>query len=77
MGYFVSILIWLVILTSTAHVFKNLFIENGWYSEDDFEPKDRTQTLIKCVMISAIPVFRLLLFIVMFVMAFSKKDDWL
>lgn len=70
--YLSSIIIWFIILFSEAVVFNKQIRNNGWL---DMEKKRNIiRTLFSYVLFAALPVFRLLIAIILFMMAFTTKE---
>ena len=74
--YFSSILIWMIIIYCTTSIFKNAIVKNGWVDPN----KKSAENGWKCLFIlSAIPIIRFLIFVLIIMMsAYTKKqfEEW-
>ena len=71
--YLSSVIVWFIILFSEAAVFNNRLHKNGWLDVQK-EHHNIIRILFGYVMVAAIPIFRLLMAIMIFVMAAVSKE---
>ena len=76
LSYLTSIIIWAVILFTTATILTKKLLDNGWidgYVEPDTDGK--INLVIGFLVISMIPIFRVLVLIAIIRMAIVRKKD--
>jgi hypothetical protein len=71
--YLGSVIVWFIILFSEGIVFNNRVRNNGWLNMQK-ERHNIIQILFCYVLVAAIPIFRLLMAVMIFVMAAVSKE---
>ena len=74
--YLSTIIIWYIIIYATCKLTAPLIKNNGWdklYTNTN-ENKSRIKRLFGCLLISAIPIFRLIVVVGLFILAFNKNE---
>lgn len=71
--YFSSVIIWMIINYSAAKIFKTKIRENGWL--ENKKPL-KMNWLVALFVMSAIPVFRLLIPVCCFIMGSTTKEEF-
>ena len=74
--YLSTIIIWYIIIYATCKLTLPIIKNNGWdklYVNTN-ENKSRAKGLLGCLLISAIPIFRLIIVIALFILAFNKNE---
>ena len=72
--YLSTIIIWYIIIYATCKLTSPIIKKNGWdklYANTN-ENKSKIKGLFGCLLISAIPIFRLVVVIGLFILAFNK-----
>ena len=72
--YLSSIIVWFIILISSAIVCRKMIVEKGWIKIN--KKPARFKSLMFTLVIAAIPVFRLLVCGIMFFMATVSKEEY-
>ncbi len=72
--YFSTVLIYAIVIYASLRVLRKSIVDNGWLegATDAGEPGG---TATKLFLLAAVPVFRLVVVIMIFVMADKKKND--
>ncbi len=73
--YFGSVVVWFIILVSSAIVCRKAIVKKGWI-EISKKPAI-LRSLVFTLAIAAIPVFRFLICAFIFFMAFESKEDYI
>lgn len=72
--YLTTVAIWLIILYALAFLSKDAIRKNGWL-DDTKKPKYKFQGFLTAVALSAIPIFRLIAVLTIFIMAYKTKEE--
>ena len=73
--YLGSVVVWFIILISSAIVCRNMIVKKGWI---EIGKKSTTlKSLTFALVIAAIPVFRFIICAFIFFMAFESKEDYI
>ena len=74
--YLSTIIIWYIIIYATGKLTIPIINKNGWDKRypNTNENKSRIKGLLGCLLISAIPIFRLIVAIGLFILAFNKNE---
>lgn len=72
--YLGSVIVWFIILMSFLHLSKDRIIRNGYF--DATKESTKLEALIYAIAISAVPIFRVLVFIMVFLMAALTKNEF-
>lgn len=70
--YFSSVLIWFIIIYASAKLTNPLIKKNGWL--DSNIKKSKAKGIFGCLLIAIVPIFRLIVTITFFILAFNKKE---
>ena len=74
--YLSTIIIWYIIIYATCKLTIPIIKKNEWdklYTNTN-ENKSRIKRLFGCLLISAIPIFRLIVVVGLFILAFNKNE---
>jgi hypothetical protein len=72
--YLSSIVIWFIILFSEIIVLKDAIYKNGWL--DPQKKRNPIRSIFSYVLVSAVPIFRLFVAIMTFVLATYSKEHY-
>ena len=70
--YLFSIVIWAIMIYGTAYLFGNKIRENGWLDVKD----EKKNKYVTAFLITAIPIIRVLMFIVVIIMVGVTKEKF-
>ena len=76
MLYLKSVLFYIIILLAVEFVCKENIIKNGWVTRDELKQTTRARGWMAILSVAVIPVFRLIIVLVMFMMAGMTKEDY-
>lgn len=76
MLYLKSVLIYMLIILATEFICKNNIVKNGWVTEEQKKTAGKIRGWMAIISVAAIPVFRFLMVLVMFMMAVTTKEDF-
>ena len=76
MLYLKSVIFYIFILLATEFVCKENIIKNGWVTRDELKSTTRARGWMAIISVAAIPIFRFLMVVVMFMMAGMTKEDY-
>ena len=76
MLYLKSVLFYIVLILATEFVCKERIIKNGWVTRDALKTTARSKGWMAIISVAAIPIFRLLVVSVLFMMAGMTKDEY-
>ena len=76
MLYIKSVLFYMFILLATEFICKERIIKNGWVTRDELKTTTRARGWMAIISVAAIPIFRLLIVLVLFMMAGMTKEDY-
>ena len=76
MLYLKSVLFYIIILLATEFICKTNIVKNGWVTEEQKKTVSKTRGWMAIISIAAIPVFRFIMVLVMFMMAGITKEDF-
>lgn len=71
--YLTTIIIYAIIILSTAKILSPMINQNGWLESPKYEFDMSKNLILFCI--SAIPLFRLIIVISFVYMAFNKKEN--
>lgn len=76
MLYLKSVLFYVVILLATEFICKTNIVKNGWVTKEEQQTASRARGWMAIISVAAIPVFRFIMVLVMFMMAGMTKEDY-
>ena len=76
MLYLKSVLFYMIILLATEFICKSNIVKNGWVTQEEQQTASRIRGWMAIISIAAIPVFRFIMVLVMFMMAGITKEDF-
>ena len=76
MLYVKSVLFYMVILLATEFICKSNIVKNGWVTKDEQQTVSKIRGWMAIISVAAIPIFRLFMVLVMFMMAVITKEDF-
>lgn len=76
MLYLKSVLFYMIILLATEFICKSNIVKNGWVTKEEQQTASRIRGWMAIISVAAIPVFRLFMVLVMFMMAGVTKEDF-
>lgn len=75
-SYLTSVLIWALILYATSSLLAKQILENGWISAEQLEKANNHDPSIPInfLLVCMIPIFRVLVWVMLFYMAGKEKE---